>query len=56
MEEYSVATISIIVFFHSNTCMRVNTIKKLKLKGKSKKVENFVNHHHPDVTMPPTKN
>lgn len=36
--------------------MRVKTIKKLKLKGKSKKVENFVNQQHPDVTMPPTKN
>lgn len=50
MEKYSVATISIIVFFIPIL------VGGLKLKGKSKKVENFVNHHHPDVTMPPTKN
>jgi len=50
MEEYSVATISIIVFFIPIL------VGGLKLKGKSKKIENFVNQQHPDVTVPPTKN
>lgn len=50
MEEYSVATISIIVFFIPIL------VGGLKLKGKPKKVENFVNQQHPDVTVPPTKN
>jgi len=50
MEEYSVATISIIVFFIPIL------VGGLKLKGKPKKIENFVNQQHPDVTVPPTKN
>jgi hypothetical protein len=50
MEEYSVATISIIVFFIPIL------VGGLKLKGKPKKVENFVNQQHPDVFVPPTKN